>query len=214
MLATLVGAGEAGDRFIVVDLRLPRALVAAGAGAALALAAGAAAAGIPVAAFAGAVSAAALMYLPAWREGLSPFRLVLVGIGIAAVARRARPTCWCAGGSRRPSRRTCGWWGASTCARGGRVAAGAGPGRAGARGGGGRPDRLRGVHGPARGAAARPGAGSGRAPAAALCGATLVPAADLAGRAVLAPTELPVGIVTSLLGAPFFLALLLWRANR
>jgi len=55
--------------------------------------------------------------------------------------------------------------------------------------------------------------GAAALPAAALCGATLVPAADLAGRVVLAPEELPVGIVTSLLGAPFFMALL-WRANR
>jgi iron complex transport system permease protein len=57
----------------------------------------------------------------------------------------------------------------------------------------------------------RPGAAA--LPAAALCGAALVPAADLAGRVVAPPAEVPVGIVTSLLGAPFFLWLL-WRARR
>ena len=50
-------------------------------------------------------------------------------------------------------------------------------------------------------------------PAAALCGAALVPAADVAGRAILSGTDLPVGIVTSLLGAPVFLYLL-GRSNR
>ncbi len=50
-------------------------------------------------------------------------------------------------------------------------------------------------------------------PAAAICGATLVLAADLIGRIVIAPDELPVGIVTSMLGAPFFLYLL-YRSNR
>jgi len=41
----------------------------------------------------------------------------------------------------------------------------------------------------------------------ALCGATLVVAADLAARTVRAPAELPLGAVTALLGVPFFL----WR---
>jgi len=40
-----------------------------------------------------------------------------------------------------------------------------------------------------------------------------MPAADVLGRIVFAPTEMPVGIVTSLLGAPVFL-FLLFRANR
>ena len=50
-------------------------------------------------------------------------------------------------------------------------------------------------------------------PAAALLGATLVVAADLAARMVLAPAELPVGIVTALIGAPFFLVLLVRERN-
>ena len=42
-------------------------------------------------------------------------------------------------------------------------------------------------------------------------GATLLLLADLVGRVVLAPTEIPVGIFTALLGVPFFLYLLLQR---
>jgi iron complex transport system permease protein len=56
----------------------------------------------------------------------------------------------------------------------------------------------------------------GRTPAlipAAACGALLLVTADLVGRRIMAPTELPVGIVTSLVGAPFLLFLLA-RANR
>jgi iron complex transport system permease protein len=40
---------------------------------------------------------------------------------------------------------------------------------------------------------------------AALIGATLVIAADLAARTIAAPTELPLGAITALLGVPFFL---------
>ncbi|MCE5197887.1 MAG: iron chelate uptake ABC transporter family permease subunit [Armatimonadota bacterium] len=45
-------------------------------------------------------------------------------------------------------------------------------------------------------------------PTAALAGATLTVLADLASRAVMPPSGLPVGIVTAMLGAPFFLYLL------
>jgi len=45
-------------------------------------------------------------------------------------------------------------------------------------------------------------------PAAALAGATLLLLADLAARLLLAPAELPIGTLTALLGAPFFLYLL------
>lgn len=47
-------------------------------------------------------------------------------------------------------------------------------------------------------------------PAAALAGGILVLAADLIGRTVIAPAQLPAGLVTTLIGAPFF-AFLLWR---
>ncbi len=46
-------------------------------------------------------------------------------------------------------------------------------------------------------------------PASALAGASLLLLADVAARLVIAPAELPIGIVTALLGAPFFLYLLL-----
>lgn len=45
-------------------------------------------------------------------------------------------------------------------------------------------------------------------PASALLGATLVVTADLIARTVFAPAELPLGVLTALMGAPFFLVLL------
>ncbi|KVD07683.1 heme ABC transporter permease [Burkholderia ubonensis] len=47
-------------------------------------------------------------------------------------------------------------------------------------------------------------------PGAALLGALLTLAADLAARTVAAPAEIPLGVLTALLGAPFFL-MLLWK---
>ncbi len=47
----------------------------------------------------------------------------------------------------------------------------------------------------------------------ALWGAVLLVSADAIGRALLYPAELPVGIVTALLGGPFFLALLARRPD-
>ncbi|MGF6773642.1 iron complex transport system permease protein [Paraburkholderia sp. GAS199] len=49
-------------------------------------------------------------------------------------------------------------------------------------------------------------------PGAMLLGATLTVLADLAARTVAAPAEVPLGILTALLGAPFFLVLL-WRSR-
>lgn len=46
-----------------------------------------------------------------------------------------------------------------------------------------------------------------------LAGALLLLLADTVARTMLAPTELPVGALTTLLGAPFFLCLLLRRRN-
>lgn len=45
-------------------------------------------------------------------------------------------------------------------------------------------------------------------PASALAGASLLVLADVAARVLLAPTELPVGILTAAIGVPFFLSLL------
>jgi iron complex transport system permease protein len=50
-------------------------------------------------------------------------------------------------------------------------------------------------------------------PLSALGGAAFLILADLIARTVLAPTELPVGIITALAGAPFFI-LLLRRVKR
>jgi iron complex transport system permease protein len=47
-----------------------------------------------------------------------------------------------------------------------------------------------------------------------LIGGSLLALADLVGRSVLAPTEIPAGVVTALLGAPYFLALLALGGRR
>ncbi len=126
VIEVLFGGGARLDRFIVFDLRLPRAVGAIVVGAALAVAgaitqslsrnalaspdilgitagAGAAAValivltgggsvvgilatlGLPLAALAGALLTAAVIYLLAWRNGVEGFRLVLIGIGINAM---------------------------------------------------------------------------------------------------------------------------------
>jgi iron complex transport system permease protein len=46
-------------------------------------------------------------------------------------------------------------------------------------------------------------------PASMLLGAIVLIFADLLSRTILAPTELPIGIITSLLGTPLFLSILL-----
>ena len=51
-------------------------------------------------------------------------------------------------------------------------------------------------------------------PAAALLGGTLVVLSDLLGRVLFAPSEIPAGIITALLGAPCLFVLLLQRRNR
>ena len=49
-------------------------------------------------------------------------------------------------------------------------------------------------------------------PASALCGAIFMALADTAARTLIAPTELPVGVITALVGGPCFLWL--YRAQR
>ncbi|MEO0565591.1 MAG: iron ABC transporter permease, partial [Chloroflexota bacterium] len=51
-------------------------------------------------------------------------------------------------------------------------------------------------------------------PGSVLLGATLLVGADLLARTVVVPAELPIGIVTSLVGGPFFLYLLLRDRNK
>lgn len=50
-------------------------------------------------------------------------------------------------------------------------------------------------------------------PLSAVCGAILLIWADLAARTLFAPVEVPVGIMTALMGGPFFLILLRWRSR-
>ncbi|MEV0847443.1 iron ABC transporter permease [Streptomyces sp. NPDC049954] len=50
-------------------------------------------------------------------------------------------------------------------------------------------------------------------PVSALLGALLVVVADLIGRAVIAPAQIPVGLVTAVIGAPYFMWLL-WKSRR
>lgn len=51
-------------------------------------------------------------------------------------------------------------------------------------------------------------------PLSAVCGALLLMIADLCARLLVQPAELPVGLVTALLGAPFFLVLLLQQRKQ
>ncbi len=51
-------------------------------------------------------------------------------------------------------------------------------------------------------------------PISALLGALLLTAADMAARVAVAPAELPVGIVTALIGAPFFIYLLFQQKGK
>ncbi len=119
LLSPLTGATQKGIDFIVLGVRLPRALVAVSAGVAFGLSGvlfqsvlrnplaspdiigitmGASTAAVfaiivlhwgggwlAAAALGGGFAAAALIYLIAWQQGVSPYRVVLVGIGIAAV---------------------------------------------------------------------------------------------------------------------------------
>ena len=120
VLAALVGAGDDATSFIVLELRVPRALAAVLAGAALGIAgaifqdlarnalvapdiigisAGASLAAValivlgdadrtlsvPLAAFGGALATGVVLYALAWRGGVQGYRLVIVGIGLAAL---------------------------------------------------------------------------------------------------------------------------------
>jgi len=51
------------------------------------------------------------------------------------------------------------------------------------------------------------------APASILAGGTFLTLCDTAARTIIAPAEIPVGVITALLGGPFFLALLLKREH-
>ena len=55
---------------------------------------------------------------------------------------------------------------------------------------------------------------SGLLPTSGVLGALIVVVADLIGRTLIAPIELPVGLVTAVVGAPFFMALMWLRARQ
>lgn len=212
---------------------------------------------IPPAAFAGGLAAAVMVYLLAWRHGLSSYRLVLVGIGVSAVATAGigflltrgeiwevqRATIWLIGSLYATD------WGDVTLMAGtlavllpitfllGRELGVLQLGDDAAAGIGVRVERTRlllvvvavglaavsvTVAGPigfvafiAPHLARRLARASGASviPAAAAIGALLLIAADIVARRIVDPADLPVGILTVVLGAPYFLWLLA-RAHR
>lgn len=297
VLTVLVGGGDGPQRFIVLELRLPRTLTGILVGAALGLSgaitqavarnplaspdilgvtAGASAAavtvivlggsfgalggmlarlGLPAAALAGGLLSAAVVYALAYRRGIEGYRLVLVGVGVGAVAmsitswllvvaevyEAARATVWLTG-----SLNARGW---EHVVPVGLALAVLVPvalllaftlgalqfGDDTARGLGLRVDRSRGalvLVAVALAAVATASAGpigfvalvvpqicqrlaaTSRPPllASAVYGALLTIIADLIARTTLG-VELPVGIVTAVLGAPYLLYLLV-RRNR
>jgi iron complex transport system permease protein len=213
--------------------------------------AGLAAAGIPLAALAGGLVTAAVIYLLAWRRGVQGFRLVLVGIGInailyalvnwllvvAQVYDAARAQVWING-----SLNARGWEHVVPVAVAlavlvppalilTHVLGGLQFGEDTARGLGIRVDRARtALLAVAVGLAAVATASAGPivlvafvAPQIAqrlvrtarppigvsmLVGATLTVTADMIGRTAFGSAELPVGIVTAVLGGPYLLSLL------
>jgi iron complex transport system permease protein len=52
------------------------------------------------------------------------------------------------------------------------------------------------------------------APTSLFLGGAVLMLCDLLSRLILAPSEIPVGVITSMLGAPFFFLLLMRRAYR
>lgn len=51
-------------------------------------------------------------------------------------------------------------------------------------------------------------------PASALLGGLFLLCADMISRTLIAPAELPIGLITSIIGGPFFIALIMFRAKR
>jgi iron complex transport system permease protein len=207
---------------------------------------------LPPAAFAGAFVVAVLLYLLAWRGSSSPMRLILIGVGISAVA-TALTTVMITYGDIYQVSQALVWLTGSVYGRtweqiwpllpwllvfmplaflrarhlntltlGDEVARGLGArielergllllasvalaasavATAGTIGFVGlmSPHIARRLVGPAHG---------GLLPVAAMTGGAIVMLADLLGRTMFAPTEIPCGIVTAAVGAPFFLYLL------
>lgn len=207
---------------------------------------------VPAAAFLGATVIAALIYLFSWKDGVSPFRLVLIGIGfytatqaatnliilLGPVFRAVQSKTWLTGsvygsnweqvftllpwvgtliplsillardvnvqqfgdplatglGSRVQTQRLALLL-ISTGLAGSAVAFAGGIGFVGLIA----PHAARRLVGSSFGA---------MIPASALLGALFVMLADLAGRTVMAPVEIPAGVFTAAVGAPYFIYLL------
>lgn len=209
---------------------------------------------LPVMAFGGALAMTLAIYALAWRNGATSLRIILIGIGLGAlagagatflsvfgpVAEVQRAMVWMAGSFNDARWPKVWWlvllgipamalvWGMArdldligfgddlARARGQRVEvvrAGtilATAMLAGAAVAGAGPIAFVGLAAPH---IARRLFGPGHAvliPAAALTGAILLVLADLAARRVVAPAQLPVGLATAMLGAPFF-GYLLWK---
>jgi iron complex transport system permease protein len=207
---------------------------------------------LPLAAFGGALVATTVIYLLAWKGGSSPIRLILIGVGLAAIVSGfttvmitfgeitavQRALIWMTGsvyGRTWEQLRALLPWVAifipialfsarhlNTLNLGDEVArglgstveryrlllilsatalAGASVATAGAFGFVGlmAPHIARRLVGPAHG---------GLLPAAALTCGMLVVVADLLGRTLFAPIEIPCGLITAIIGAPFFIYLL------
>jgi iron complex transport system permease protein len=210
---------------------------------------------LPPAAFVGALAVAGLLYVLAWRGSSSPVRLILIGVGLSAVA-TALTTFMITFGRIEQVSQALVWLTGSVYGRsweevftllpwlvvflpltlvrarhlnalalGDEVATGLGV----------RVELERGVLvlasvALAASAVATAGtiafvglvaphvarrlvgpSGGGLLPVAAMTGGALVVLADLLGRALFAPVEIPCGIVTAVVGAPFFLYLLYRR---
>ncbi|WP_050527001.1 FecCD family ABC transporter permease [Pseudorhodobacter aquimaris] len=209
---------------------------------------------LPLFAVGGALAMSAAIYALAWRAGTSTLRLILIGIGLGAlagaaaaflsvfgpVAQAQRAMVWLAG-SLHDARWVKSLWllagglpavgvlwlmkhdldlislgDTTACALGQRVhmvrgiAVFAAAGLAGVAVAAAGPISFVGLVAPH---IARKLVGAGHArliPAAALTGAVMVVLADLFARRAFAPGQLPVGLATALLGAPFF-GYLLWK---
>jgi iron complex transport system permease protein len=213
---------------------------------------------IPAAAFAGALVVAALIYLLAWKHGDSPIRLILVGIGLSAIA-GAATQLMITFGDVYDVQRALIWLTGSVYGRSweefwpllpwvavfaplalllSRDLNALNLGEDVARGLGSHVARQRGVlliAAVALAGATVAAAGtigfvglmaphmarrlvgpdhSGLLPTAGTLGALIVVAADLVGRTAFAPLELPCGLVTAAVGAPFFLYLLYRQRKR
>ncbi|MGY4691748.1 FecCD family ABC transporter permease [Salibacterium sp. K-3] len=212
---------------------------------------------MPLAAFIGAAFTAFLVYSLSWKNGVSPIRLVLIGIGISSLAqaittllmlvgpiyRASQANIWLTGtvygatwndvtilapwtlvlltgtllaarklniqelgdelakgmGSRVQKQRM-GLLLISTALVGGAVAFAGGIGFVGLMA----PHIARNLVGSAFGALI---------PVSSFIGALLVLAADLTGRTVFSPLEVPAGVFTALIGAPYFIYLLYKNRN-